>query len=75
MKEQIYFVPGDMVQLRQELPNKPIMMVVRKETAIVKTTEQDSPKTLFLGIRCRWFTENKELKEAVFNTKDLEKIY
>ena len=32
-------------------------------------------KTVFLGIRCMWFTETKELKEAVFNTKDLEKIY
>jgi len=84
MKEQIYFVPGDMVQLRQHLPNKPVMMVVKKETALVKDKKMTNSvnddlliehKTIFLGIRCMWFTETKELKEAVFNTKDLEKIY
>ena len=36
MEEKIYFIPGDLVQLRQNLPNKPIMMVVRKETALIK---------------------------------------
>ena len=79
MEEKIYFAPGDMVQLRQELPNKPDMMVVRKETALVKQgadnlNDKDCIKTIFIGIRCMWFTKNQELKEAVFNTKDLKKI-
>lgn len=77
MEEKIYFAPGDMVQLRQELPNKPTMMVVRKETALVTQRppgEKEYVKTIFIGIRCMWFTKNHELKDAIFNTKDLEKI-
>ena len=42
MEEKIYFAPGDLVQLRQNLPNKPIMMVVRKETALVKQKSEFS---------------------------------
>lgn len=65
------FFPGDLVTLRQELPNKPVMVVVRKESAIFR----DESKTNSLkGIRCRWFTVNNELQEAVWNTKDLIKI-
>ena len=78
MEEKIYFIPGDLVQLRQNLPNKPIMMVVRKETALVKQKSEfsieNTTKTIFIGIRCMWFTENQEMKDAVFNTKDLEKL-
>lgn len=65
------FFPGDLVTLRQELPNKPVMVVVRKESAIFR----DESKTNSLkGIRCRWFTTKNELQEAVWNTKDLIKI-
>ena len=47
------------------------MIVVRKESAIFR----DESKTNSLkGIRCRWFTTNNELQEAVWNTKDLIKI-
>jgi hypothetical protein len=47
------------------------MMVVRKESTIFR----DENKTNSLkGIRCRWFTANKELQEAIWNTKDLIKI-
>ena len=59
------FLPGDLVTLRQELPNKPVMIVVRKESTIFR----DENKT----IRCRWFTTQNELQEAVWNTKDLIK--
>lgn len=55
MEEKIYFAPGDLVQLRQNLPNKPIMMVVRKETALVKQKSEfsiETTKTIFIGIRC-----------------------
>ena len=38
--EKIYFVPGDVVTLRQELPNKPTMMVVRKKTLTIKGEEK-----------------------------------
>lgn len=71
MEDKMMFFPGDLVTLRQELPNKPVMVVVRKESAIFR----DENKTNSLkGIRCRWFTVNNELQEAVWNTKDLIKI-
>lgn len=70
MEDKIMFLPGDLVTLRQELPNKPVMIVVRKESTIFR----DENKTNNLkGIRCRWFTTNNELQEAVWNTKDLIK--
>jgi len=37
--EKIYFAPGDVVTLRQDLPNKPIMLVVRKKTLTVRGDE------------------------------------
>ena len=71
MEDKMMFFPGDLVTLRQDLPNKPVMIVVRKESTIFR----DENKTNNLkGIRCRWFTVNNELQEAVWNTKDLIKI-
>ncbi len=69
MDEKIYFMPGDLVTIKQDLPNKPIMLVVKKETYIYKKEEQN-----LKGIRCRWFTKNEELQEEIFNTKDLIKV-
>lgn len=69
MDEKIYFMPGDLVTIKQDLPNKPIMLVVKKETYIYKKEEQN-----LKGIRCRWFTKNGELQEEIFNTKDLIKV-
>lgn len=71
MEDKTLFFPGDLVTLRQELPNKPVMIVVRKESTIFR----DEAKTNSLkGIRCRWFTTDNVLQEAVWNTKDLIKL-
>lgn len=71
MEDKTMFLPGDLVSLRQDLPNKPIMIVVRKESTIFR----DENKTNNLkGIRCRWFTNDNKLQEAIWNTKDLIKI-
>lgn len=67
-----FFLPGDVVTLRQELQNKPTMLVVRKVTKTIKTT--NSKNDFFQGIMCRWFTTDGLLQEAVFNTKDLLKL-
>lgn len=68
MDDKIFFKPGDLVTLRQDIPNKPIMMVVRIEKSVVRGIDgSDNLK----GIRCRWFTSNGEVQEEVFNTKDL----
>lgn len=71
-KEKIFFLPGMLVTLKQDLPNKPIMLVVKKETLIFKHTDNKEP--ILKGIRCRWFTKDGQLQEATFNTKDLIKV-
>lgn len=71
----IYFNPGDIVQLKQDIPNRPIMIVVKKETSLFKHDRKaDDKKPILKGIRCRWFTTSGELQENVFNTKDLIKV-
>lgn len=67
IEEKIYFSPGQLVKLKQPLPNKPIMMVYRVERSIIKNNDRNVLK----GVKCRWFTENGFLQEAVFSTKDL----
>lgn len=67
-----FFLPGDMVTLRQDVPNKPVMLVVRKVTKTIRTASIKSD--FFQGIMCRWFTTDGVLQEAVFNTKDLIKL-
>lgn len=72
IEERVYFMPGDKVTLRQEIPNKPIMIVVKKESYMFKN--KDNNESTLKGIRCRWFTDNGFLQEAIFNTKDIIKL-
>lgn len=69
-EEKIYFNAGDVVELKQDIPNKPIMMVVKKDTSIFKHDK----KHVLIGIRCRWFTTSGEMQEATFNTKDIRLV-
>ena len=68
-ENKVFFMPGDIVTLKQDIPNAPTMLVIRKETSMLKK-EGDDHK----GIRCRWFTKEGNIQEAVFNTKDIIKI-
>lgn len=68
MDEKIYFVPGQVVTLRQDIPNKPKMLVYRVERSIIRNEDKNA---LLKGVKVRWFTENGFLQEAVFSTKDL----
>lgn len=68
MEEKVFFVPGDIVQMKQDIPNKPLMVVLKIERSIIKNTEG---KDYLRGVRCRWFSDDKKLQEAVFSTKDL----
>lgn len=70
MDDKIYFQPGDIVTLKKDIPNKPVMIVVKKVTTVFKNEQESSLK----GIKCRWFTTNGELQEAIWNTKDLLKV-
>lgn len=72
--EKIFFMPGDVVTLKQDIPNKPVMIVIRKESSMIrpgKLPNQLSDTKALKGIRCRWFTKDGKMEEGVFNTKDL----
>lgn len=73
--ENIFFNPGDIVTLKQDIPNKPTMLVIKKETSLFKhDLERKDKKPILIGIRCRWFTTSGNMQEAVFNTKDIKLI-
>ena len=75
MEDKIYFKPGEIVTLKQDIPNKPKMYITKVEKRTIKTNFKISgDNDLLLGIRCRWFTGDGFLQESIFNTKDLEKI-
>lgn len=66
-EEKVFFTPGMRVQVKQDIPNKPIMVVVKKETSMFK----HSTDNILKGIRCMWFTKDGDIREYIFNTKDL----
>ncbi len=66
--DKVYFTPGNTVTLKQELPNKPVMIVKSKETKTIRDTRES---THFIGIKCFWFTREGAYQEQIFNTKDL----
>jgi hypothetical protein len=68
MDDRVYFTPGDVVELKQEISNKPSMVVKSIDKAEMRTGGE---KPLFLGITCFWFTHNMEFQLQRFNTKDL----
>jgi uncharacterized protein YodC (DUF2158 family) len=72
MEEKVYFTPGELVTLKKDIPNKPTMIVVRKEISLLK--DRSSGENMLKGIKCRWFTADGILQEAVWNTKDLIKL-
>jgi hypothetical protein len=51
------------------------MLVVKKETMTIRSNSvTGTSEDYFKGIRCRWFTNDGLLQEAIYNTKDLIKI-
>jgi len=77
MELKQFFLPGDIVTLRQEIPNKPVMLVVKKVTKTISLTPKNGAiikNDYFQGILCRWFTSSGTMQEAIFNTKDLLKL-
>ena len=74
MEEKVYFMPGDIVTLKQDIPNKPKMLVICKVTSYLRPKDEDEKTGYFKGIKCRWFTTSQELQESIFNTKDLVRV-
>ena len=70
---KIYFMPGDVVELKQDIPNKPTMIVVKKKTLTIKPSDGDKSE-FFQGMLCMWFTSDGLYQEKVFSTKYLIKI-
>jgi len=64
-REKIFFNPGDVVQIKHELNEKPLMLVKAKESKMIQGDSH------FKGIRCFWFTKDGLYQEQVFSTKDL----
>lgn len=70
-EDKTFFAPGDIVEIKQDIPNKPKMIVYKVERSILKNNEG---KDYLRGIKVRWFSTDQKLQEAVFSTKDLVKI-
>lgn len=50
-KTKQFFLPGDMVTVRQDLPNKPVMLVLKKVTKTIRFGGDKND--FFQGILCR----------------------
>lgn len=74
--ENIFFNPGDVVQVKQKLPNKPQMIVIKKITNIFKNDPKrnEDNKSTLRGIKCFWYTTDNVYQEAIYSTKDLELV-
>lgn len=76
-QSKIYFIPGELVIIKHELDNRPVMLVVEVVTSKIcnfgVAVKQD-PKNHFKGIRCGWFDHNQVWQEQIFSTKDLIKV-
>lgn len=65
-----YHSPGDVVTLRQDIANKPDMIV--EKLVKLNTTKEDHGR--LIGIRCIWFDANLTLQQHNFNSKDLKRV-
>jgi len=67
IEEKSYFLPGDLVTVKADLPDKPLMVVKGRDVRYFKGSDINHLK----GIKCWWFSKDFELQWGVFNTKDL----
>lgn len=74
MEEKVYYAPGDLCIIRHELPNKPVMVVKKKVTKMIRPGPLDVKRDFLQGIVCYWFTKDNLYQENIFSTKDLRKI-
>jgi hypothetical protein len=49
------------------------MLVLKVETSLFKH-KMEKKDGILKGIKCRWFTTDGQLQEAIYNTKDLIKL-
>lgn len=65
-----FYVPGDLVTLKHDELNSPIMLVQEKVSKQFK--HGDELCNMFIGMKCIWFDKNNVLREGIFSTKDLK---
>lgn len=68
--EKIFFSAGDLVTLKQELPNKPVMLV----QTVDKIPMKEGDRVSLLGVTCIWFSVDHAMHKCRFNTKDIKKV-
>lgn len=66
---EVFFAPGDVVTLKQDIPYKPKMIVKS-----VDRVADNHEKPRLIGITCQWFTPDHHLQTARFSTKDLTHV-
>lgn len=71
-KVHVYFNAGDIVQLKQDVPHKPKMIVLKINR--IRPSEKPTDKPILLGVACYWFTTEGMYQERIFSSKDLEKL-
>lgn len=69
MNDKVFFNPGDTVQLKKGVSNKPEIMLVH---TVDKMKRRDAEQDRLLGITCIWFTDSGELQKFRFDSKDLK---
>ena len=72
-QEKIFFIAGDIVEVRHDIENKPKMFVTDKITKSIKDKDGNI-ENVFLGLKCKWYDKNQVLHEAIFSTKDLKHV-
>ena len=72
-QEKIFFIAGDIVEVRHDIENKPKMFVTDKVTKSIKDKD-GNVENVFLGLKCKWYDKNQVLHEAIFSTKDLKHV-
>ena len=72
-QEKIFFIAGDIVEVRHNIENKPKMFVTDKVTKSIKDKDGNI-ENVFLGLKCKWYDKNQVLHEAIFSTKDLKHV-
>ena len=70
-KRHIFFNKGDVVRVKQDIENRPNMVVRKINKTKFKSDNQEA--NVLLSINCFWFDVNGNYQQADFSTKDLEK--
>lgn len=52
-ENRVFYNPGDIVTVKHDVPNKPVMFVIEKCTRSLFNKDTQEIENVFLGIKCR----------------------